>query len=333
MGIGYSQASETDILNARELFNRVFDTPASETRWHRKYFENPAGPVVAFAARDDDKLVGFYPLHPALFSIFGNETLIYQSADTMTDPAYRREGVYGTLRITAHEWLVKEGVPFTYGFPNVVSRAANKRSGFGLVGRLTRWVKPLPFGEGDTLRRTLNSIYHGFTELINPPRGVEPAVKLDRFDERIDAVWASVKNDRRVAGVRSGAFLEWRYGHRTNEIAAWISNPENPDGYVIAETTGKGVWIRDLTAGEANRDDVVYSLLLAVIEHARNTGSRHVVFPHIGIAYRGRLLRAWFLPAPGGAPMIVFPRANPSREWRRAVNWYASDADRDMECR
>jgi GNAT superfamily N-acetyltransferase len=330
--VNYYEAGENDILDARELFNRVFGAAASESCWRRKYFENPAGQVVAFAGRDGDKLVGFYPLHPALFSLFGKETLLYQSADTMTDPAYRREGVYGTLRKTAHEWLVKEGVPFTYGFPNVVSLAANRRSGFELVGRLTRWVKPVPFGEGDTLRRTLNSVYHGFTGIINPPRGAEPAVKLDRFDERIDAIWANVKSDRRVAGVRSGSFLEWRHGHSSGEIAAWISNPEKPDGYVIAETTGKGIWIRDLIAGEKNRD-AVYSLLRAVVERARDTGSRHIVFPHIGGAHRRRLLRAGFLPAPGGAPMIVFPRAKPSPEWRRAANWYATDTDRDMECR
>lgn len=332
MTVSYLKAVETDVLDARELFNRVFGAASSEGCWRRKYFENPAGQVVAFSARDSDKLVGFYPLHPALFSLFGKETLLYQSADTMTDPAYRREGVYGTLRKMAHEWLVKEDVPFTYGFPNVVSIAANRRSGFELVGRLTIWAKPLPFGEGDALRRTLNSIYHGFTGIINPPRSAEPAVKLDRFDERIDAIWVNVKSDRRIAGVRSGAFLEWRYGRRKGEIAAWISNPEKPDGYVITETTGKGIWIRDLITGEKNRD-VVYSLLRAAVEHARETRSRHVVFPHIGGAYRGRLLRAGFLPAPGGAPMIVFPRAKRSPEWRRAANWYATDADRDMECR
>lgn len=331
MGINYSQASETDVLDARELFNRVFDASASEACWRRKYFENPAGQVVAFAASEDARLVGFYPLHPARFSIFGKEILIYQSADTMTDPAYRRGGVYGTLRKTAHVWLVKEGVPFTYGFPNAVSLAANRRSGFELVGRLTRWVKPLPFGEGEPLRKALNSVYHGFFSALNPPRDVKSAEELDSFDERIDAVWARVKNDRRVAGVRSAAFLRWRYGRQGNTIVAWISNPEKPDGYVVAETTPKGVWIRDLLVGDKNRN-AVYSLLSAVAERGRRIGARHVVFPVAGGAYRGRLLRAGFFPAPGGAPLVVFPRANPSREWRRAANWYASDADRDMEC-
>jgi hypothetical protein len=331
LGIGYFQASETDILEARELFNRVFGASASEACWRRKYLENPAGQVVTFVARDGDKLVGSYPLHPALFSVFGKEILIYQSADTMTDPAYRRGGVYRTLRKTAHLWLVKEGVPFTYGFPNVISLAANKRSGFELVGRLTRWVKPIPAGEGEPVRKALNSIFHGFFSALNPPRDVKPAEELDRFDERIDAVWARVKDDRRIAGVRSRAFLEWRYGHKDDAITAWISNPERPDGYVIAETTPKGVWIRDLLANRANRG-TVYSLLSAVVEFGRSIGARHVVFPHTGSVYRGRLLQAGFIQVPGGAPLIVFPRANPSREWRRAANWYASDTERDMEC-
>jgi len=331
LGIGYFQASKTDILDARELFNRVFGASALEACWRRKYFENPAGQVVAFAAREGTRLVGFYPLHPALFSIFGNETLIYQSADTMTDPAYRRGGVYGTLRKTAHLWLVKEGIPFTYGFPNIISLAANKRSGFELVGRLTRWVKPVPAGEGEPLRKALNSIFHGFFSALNSPRDVKPAEELDRFDERVDAVWTRVKDDLRIAGVRSGAFLKWRYGHRDDVISAWISNPERPDGYVVAETTPKGIWIRDLLAARAN-GRTIHSLLSAVVELARSTGARHVVFPVAGGAYRGRLLRAGFIPVPGGAPLIEFPRANPSREWRRAANWYASDADRDMEC-
>ena len=195
----------------------------------------------------------------------------------------------------------------------------------------TRWVKPIPADEGEPLRKALNSIYHGFFSALNPPRDVKPAEELDRFDERVDAVWARVKDDRRIAGVRSGASLEWRYG-RDDTVAAWISNPANPDGYVVAETTPKGIWIRDLVADGDNRD-AVYSLLRAVVEHARVAGARHVVFPHLGVAYRGRLLRAGFIPVPGGAPLIVFPRANRSREWSRAANWYASDADRDMECR
>ncbi|UCE27368.1 MAG: GNAT family N-acetyltransferase [Candidatus Coatesbacteria bacterium] len=331
MGIDYFRASESDILDARELFNRIFDASASEACWRRKYFENPAGQVIAFAAREDARLVGIYPLHPALFSIFGKETLIYQSADTMTDPAYRRKGVYGSLRKRAHEWLVGEGVPFTYGFPNIVSLAANRRAGFELVGRLTRWIKPLPAGESEPLRKALNSVYHGFSSMLNPPRDVKPAEKIDRFDERVDAVWTAVKNERLIAGVRSGSLLEWRYGH-DEAVAAWISNPPKPDGYVIAEKTPKGVWIRDLIADGFNRG-AVYSLLRAVVEHAVGAGSRHVVFPHLSGAYRGRLLRTGFIPAPGGAPVVVFARANRSREWSRAVNWYVSDADRDVECR
>jgi hypothetical protein len=77
----------------------------------------------------------------------------------------------------------------------------------------------------------------------------------------------------------------------------------------------------------------VGSLLAAVAAHAREGGAEHVTFPHLGTAYRAPLLRAGYLPLPGGAPFLIYEIPRPSPEQRRVANWLVTDADRDLACR
>jgi GNAT superfamily N-acetyltransferase len=145
-GIQFERAPEAEVLAARELFERVFGGPASPEGWRRKYVENPAGAVVAFAARDGGRLVGFVGLHPSAFWVGGERVTLYQAGDVMTDPAYRRRGILTELKVLAAKWLRGHGAPFAISFPSTAVYELHKKTGHTFVGRLQRWVKPLAAG-------------------------------------------------------------------------------------------------------------------------------------------------------------------------------------------
>ena len=328
--IKFERASEAEVLAARALFERVFGGPASPEGWRRKYFGNPAGAVVAFAARDGDRLVGFVGLHPAAFSVGGEQVTIYQAGDAMTDPAYRRRGILAELKALAAEWLRDHGGPFAVSFPTAAVYELYKKTGHAFVGRLRRWVKPLA-AAGSPWRRLPAAALSGLASALAPARGFRPAERLTAYDGRIDEVGGKARRRWKFVGVRGATFLAWRFplGGRT---AAWIAPAGGADGYVVAERTPRGMWIRDLIAAE-DAPATVGSLLAAVAAHAREGGAEHVTFPYLGTGYRAPLLRAGYLPLAGGAPFLIYEITRPSPEQVRAANWLVTDADRDVACR
>jgi hypothetical protein len=61
-------------------------TDASYFQW--KYFDDPAGPAIAYEAVYNGKTVGFYGLIPELYWINGAVKKIYQATDVMTHPEF-----------------------------------------------------------------------------------------------------------------------------------------------------------------------------------------------------------------------------------------------------
>lgn len=328
-GIQFERASEAQVVAARELFERVFGGPASPEGWRRKYFDNPAGAVVAFAARDGDRLVGFVGLHPSAFWVDGDRVTLYQAGDVVTDPAYRRRGILTELKILAAEWLRGHGAPFAVSFPSAAVHELYKKTGHTFVGRLRRWVKPLA-AAGSPGRRLVVSALSGLAAAVAPAGGLGPAERLNAYDGRIEEVGEKARRRWKFVGFRGATFLAWRLplGGGT---AAWIAPAGGADGYVVAERTARGLWIRDLLAAEEARA-TVGSLLAAVAAYARKEGAEHVTFPYLGTAFRASLLRAGFLPLAGGAPFLIYeiPRLSPGQG--RVANWLVTDADRDVDC-
>jgi GNAT superfamily N-acetyltransferase len=309
VGIEFGAASAADILAARELFARAFGRPADEARWRRKYFANPAGPVVAFAAKDGERLVSFAAQHPAPFTHAGRRLTLYQLGDSMTDPAYRRRGWQVFLKRLACDWLRLEGATFMLSFPNAGSLTVNRRLGYVRLGRLRRWFRPAG----------------------GPPPAAPAALAVTEVacdDERLTRVGAAAAAGPFTAGVRDAAWLSWRFGERPG-VRCWLAG--DADGYLVAERAARGVWVRDLAAAPPG-GAAVAALLRACVAFARADGAAHVSFAHLGWRWSGALLRAGFIPLPGGAPVLVVACAPLAREWRRRGRWFLTDADRDLDC-
>ena len=62
-----------------------------------KYARNPHGEMVGFEALDGSTPVAFYCVIPQVYSVDGGQVGVFQSVDTMTDPAYQGRGLFVQL--------------------------------------------------------------------------------------------------------------------------------------------------------------------------------------------------------------------------------------------
>lgn len=101
-----------------ELMFACFGKKADESYFKWKYFDNPAGDLIAYEALYEGKSVGFYGIIPELYTLDGKVEKVYQSMDTMTHPDFQRRGLFIKLaRLTYEDALENEGKLFIVGFP------------------------------------------------------------------------------------------------------------------------------------------------------------------------------------------------------------------------
>lgn len=328
--IEYRVATDAEILQARELFKDAFGQAADEERWRYKYFENPAGPVVAFAAFEGGRLASILPSHPSRFSVFGEEAIIYQSGDIMTHPNYRRRGIYNRLKDMSAEWLRERGVPFTIGFPNSNALEANKKFGYTILGGMTRWFKVLQPGGESAGRKALAYAALPFLSALRRKARAENTARITTLPGSVAEIPRRLGKRTGIFGVRSAAFLNWRYPELGGDTAAWISNPEAPDGYLVAERSRRGFWIRDIVSDQRNERGAL-NLLAALTEYAESEGAQHIVFQYLGKSYNQALFKSGFIPMTGRAYVALYPYSMNIQRLKNKRDWQLMDADRDME--
>ncbi len=323
-------ATDAELMQARELFEVAFKEKAAEERWRYKYFDNPAGPVVAFAAFDGGKLVSVLPSHPSLFSVFGEEVTIYQSGDIMTHPGYRRRGIYNRLKEMSGEWLRELDVPFTIGFPNANALEANRKYGYHILGGMTRWFKILEPGGESAGQKALSYAAFPILSAIRRKVLADNVAQISSFPDEVSRVNIHFPGRNGIYGKRDAVFLNWRYPDLDGDTVAWIANPDSLDGYLVAERSTRGYWIRDLAVDPRNKRSIA-NLLGAVTEYAENEGARHIVFQYLGKSYNRALYASGFVPMPGRSYVALYPYAMDKRRLSNKRSWYLADADRDME--
>ena len=71
-----------------------------------------------WVADHDGNLAGQYATIPARMQIGDNRENTALSLDTMTHPAYRKQGIFVSLAKSVYEELRSNGVKLVYGFPN-----------------------------------------------------------------------------------------------------------------------------------------------------------------------------------------------------------------------
>ena len=224
---GYQPGDLAGILALRRVtFGEVDKERLLPEVWRWEFLDNPAGPGYQRLADHAGAIVGQYVVVPTRFHLAtrpGAENILAMSCDTMTHPAYRKQGMFVTLAQELYAELAERfGVTTVWGFPN-----ANSHPGF--VGKLgwfdiyefPTWVKPIQsrhviqrYVRSSALAGILGAVADRLYQLVapkpTPPRQCS-IQEISGFDERFDALWTRHRSVARIVQIRDATYLRWRY--------------------------------------------------------------------------------------------------------------------------
>jgi len=201
----YRPGDEAAIL---VLFKRCFGFERSLERWQSIYLANPlGGPWISLAVDAAGELVAHYAGYPVVFERCdeqGHHSLpAVQVGDTMTAPEVRHVGRGPSsllARTAAHFYGTHCAgrVAFCYGFnTGNIQKFSVRFVGAHVFGPVRYVCAPLPAPAGPRARP------HALA-------GLE-ARCVERFDERVDALFARVLPAYRYLLRRDRDYLAWRY--------------------------------------------------------------------------------------------------------------------------
>lgn len=208
--------------------------------WKWLYESSPAGVAVTKIAVHGRRVVGHYSIIPVFFNRLGKRERAAFSADSVTHPAYRRQGIFYTLAKNAYGAAQKCKISIVYGF-------ANKNSYPGFIKKLN-WVRlgnvpqlVLFLRPEDIIRKRLKSKI--FSQIVALPlkfwsfragKSSKLSVKKIKMPgDEMENLWKSIKG--KITSVcRDKEFINWRFfsSPRHYDIFASQENGKTT-GYIV----------------------------------------------------------------------------------------------------
>lgn len=269
---------ETDIPDAQlremlDLLDAAFDgwpefradiEPLEHLRWK---MQSPGFEYGAILGHIDGRLVSMRTLARWEFRVRGVDREMIDAADSSVLPELQGRGID-----TAADELARELFPSEVAFDNSPDRERVRLRGTPLGNRVRRLLKPLrpwTFARGvrsegsrlpapviagatATLSRWSQLRYRG-------PRAAGAEIRvaeLGGFDERFDTLWETAARPYELIGVRSSAFLAWRYDPRGSDyrILGALDARDRLLGYAVTTIHGGRGYIADMLALPSRRD-------------------------------------------------------------------------------
>jgi len=112
--------SAQNIHHLVPLYQAAFDQSVSLQFLLKKYNTRPFGVefigFIAFAS--NGIAAAYYGVIPCFFKLDGKTVLAAQSADTMTHPDHRKQGLFQRLAAKTYDLAREQNIQFIFGFPN-----------------------------------------------------------------------------------------------------------------------------------------------------------------------------------------------------------------------
>jgi hypothetical protein len=343
-------ATPADREDQARLFNRCFGKQKSAETFTWKYERNPDGPAVSRVACDaGGRIVGGYSYMPRRFLRDGVPITLMQASDAMTDADWRGRGIFTGLDDLVCAASGRAGAPLAFAYSGRLSLKGFLRNGWRLIGhalllrRVYRARRALlrlgRIGPVCALAAPLLDVVGGALDRSRLPlERATDLVRVARFDERVDRLFEACAPRRGLVGVRSAAWLNWRYVDTPTGRQECFALERGGAlvGYLVAECVDGNAYLVDqLAADEAARA----ALLLAFTALCRQRGmaeasamlfDHHPAFP--------RLLRlGWRAPVKRRPFRDIFPyivracRTDAAEEDFGMDRWHLADGDRDAE--
>lgn len=351
---------ERDLDDLANLADVVYAGAADETanptflRW--QYFDNPAGPVIAWLARDkvSGRLAGSYSVIPVRMVIGGKDVVGSLSLNTMTHPDYRKQGIFKALAEATYGSCAGMDIPLTIGLPNAESYPGFMGGlKFGDIGKRLLLLKVLRMR--NVVRRVVRPSFLApvAAALGTIPRALffrrvtsdQPAEEITRFDARFDDLWRRARGVSANIVVRTSDYLNWRFFDcptRTYKVFAAQAGGTLA-GFIVAVAAKQGsatiVWLEDVLIDPAVESAAVWKTLLAPVEAWAATQDADVLAGHLPAHHRGVpfLRKLSYRPVP--SRFLAGPHAFVTRVHRPDLidpaaamdfsRWYLMDGDND----
>jgi hypothetical protein len=273
-------AREGDLAELIALRERTFGRRISPAEWRWKLAGQPSPVANVWVVEAGERLVFQYAGIPTRVRHHGSDALAMVSVDTMTDPDYRRRGLFTSMAAETYSHWRRAGVAFVLGMPNEKSGPGAKVLGFVPVSELRLWVRWLdPFriltaAAGWRRPRPSPEI----DDAVDDARSVDGSLEISPITDAapLDDLWRRTFYD---GVIRDAAWFRWRYleavpawkvlgAFKERHIAGAVAfrldaDPERPSGR-IGEVVGADF-------------SVVRALLKAACAELRRRGAVRVV--------------------------------------------------------
>lgn len=233
----FSRISEARLPELRQSVRAMLDEGSSHKAavfnhayWDWQYQELPSRRSLVYVALLDDQIIGYYHVPLYKVRVKGQDRLAGVVQDVAVSAKARGQGVFRRLAEFAHEDMPREGVDFTYTFPNQKSiRTFLEYNAYTAVGELPAYVMPLRAG-----RIVSKALGLGNALPMKAPAGGEIKAHVD-FDGRLERLFQSFLKDKDVALCRDGAFLRWRFIERprSEHFVFSLNGPNGPTAAAV----------------------------------------------------------------------------------------------------
>jgi GNAT superfamily N-acetyltransferase len=352
--------SPQDAEEARALIRETWgDIEPADAAYHEwQSSRSPAGPAITTLAREKGtgRLIGQAVTIPVRVALRGEPHVANLCLNVATTPEWRGRGVFSALLDDASAVSGKEGLAFTFAFPNQASFPSFiKRASYtdvGSVPLLLRPINPQRLAHRKTGSRVLAKIASLAGLIWRPlparPPDEAPDVEItpvESFDDSFTAFWERIKGRFPVMVVRDAAYLNWRFVEVP--LRRYVSFAARSDGEVRGFTVLRVAPVSRFDAGLIV-DLAVEPGELGLAAGRRLIDQAYSYFKECDLDILGslalphtdefRLLRAkgfWVCPKPlEPQPFRLVVRcygddASPSRLALDARNWFITLGDYD----
>lgn len=199
---------------------------ADKDRWMRKWrwehLQNPESNLIVVADLEG-RIIGQLAQIPIPMKVGDALVKGNISADLMTHPDFRHQGVFREMQRFSRTEQVKLGFSISYAFNNEKSYAPFLRYGNVDVGRMVAMIKyfdmknPMEHLFGNSTLATIVSPAARLAfRILHPTKPITKISNIciegfEEFDHRFDDLWSSASRGYKIAVVKNLRYLTWRY--------------------------------------------------------------------------------------------------------------------------
>ncbi len=248
--------------------------------WQWKHFQNPFGSSIAMVATHrDGKIIGLRTFMQWHFQAGTRLVRAVRAVDTVTDPDYRRYGIFSTLTHKTVERVKNNGIDLIFNTPNAMVLPGYLKLGWRLVSRIRPQIKILNyprFISGITrsrARRQPSMLDPSGKFFREEPPSVEKIIELEKGITHLLQSRKQRRDDRLHTHLTLD-YLRWRYTQHPfikYRVAYQLEHDELP-GCIIFRPYGrfgmKEIVLSELITAEDDRD-MAASLIKKMVRYLK----------------------------------------------------------------